>query len=156
MKSIIKTSLVLGAVSCFALANVAGAAELEKADNGYFKQKVVYHVNDLATAKAAMRNVKNHLQALGNKNVEIRVVTHGVGSTMLVEGTKDPKDPKGEDFSATIASLSNDGVTFYICKNTIRGLKIDEKKIDLRAKQVPSGVAEIAHLQQKGFLYMKP
>ena len=100
-----------------------------------------------------MRNVKNHLQALGNKNVEIRVVTHGVGSTMLVEGTK---DAKGEDFTDTIASLSNDGVKFYICKNTIRGLKIDEKKIDLRAKQVPSGVAEIAHLQQQGFQYMKP
>ena len=153
MKLTTKSRLVLGAVSCLALVNVAGAAELEKAENGYFKQKVVYHVNDLATAKAAMRNVKNHLQALGNKNVEIRVVTHGVGSTMLVEGTK---DAKGEGFSDTIASLSNDGVKFYICKNTIRGLKIDEKKIDLRAKQVPSGVAEIAHLQQQGFQYMKP
>jgi len=129
------------------------ASAADKANNGYNKQKVVYHVNNLQTAKGALRNVKNHLNALGEKNVEIRVVTHSSGAFALVEGSK---DKKGNSFGDQVASLANRGVKFYICKNTIRGKKIKKSKINMNAKEVPSGVAEVAHLQQQNFLYIKP
>ncbi len=150
MKSIIKTGLALAAAAMI----VAGpASAAKKAKNGYNPQKVVYHVNNLQTAYGALRNVKNHLNALGDKNIEVRVVTHSSGAFAMVDGTK---DKKGHSFSDTIAALSNRGVKFYICANTIRGKKIAKDKINLNAKVVPSGVAEVAHLQQKGFLYIKP
>jgi len=150
MKSIIKTGLALAAAAMI----VAGpASAAKKAKNGYHAQKVVYHVNNLQTAYGALRNVKNHLNALGDKNIEVRVVTHSSGAFAMVDGTK---DKKGHSFSDTIAALSNRGVKFYICANTIRGKKIPKDKINLNAKVVPSGVAEVAHLQQKGFLYIKP
>ncbi len=129
------------------------------AKNGYDKQKVVYHINNIHTAKGALRNVKNHLNALGDDNVEIIVVTHSSGAFALVDGAmgkKDKKTGKVYDFNDTIASLANRGVKFQICANTIRGKKIDKNKISEFAEIVPSGVAQVADLQQKGYLYVKP
>ena len=129
------------------------------AKNGYDKQKVVYHVNNIHTATGALRNVKNHLNALGDKNIEIIVVTHSSGAFALVDGSmgkKNKKTGKVYDFKDVIATLSNRGVKFQICANTIRGKKIDKNKINVNAEIIPSGVAQVAFLQQKGYLYVKP
>lgn len=125
----------------------------KEAKNGYFQQKVVYHINDINSANGALRNVKNHLNALGDENVEIVVVTHSGGAFALVDGST---DAKGNSFEDTVQKLSNRGVQFQICANTIRGKKIDKSKINLNAKVVPSGVAQVAHLQQQGYQYVKP
>ena len=57
--------LSLAATSAFA----AGPAKDGKAKNGYLKSKVVYHINNIHTATGALRNVKNHLNAVGDKNI---------------------------------------------------------------------------------------
>jgi len=146
-----------------ALAAVVGlgvsTAQAGTANNGYDKQKVVYHVNNIHTATGALRNVKNHLNALGDKNIEVIVVTHSSGAFALVEGAmgkKDKKSGKVYNFNDVIAGLANRGVKFQICANTIRGKKIDKNKINEHAEVIPSGVAQVAHLQQKGYLYVKP
>jgi len=135
------------------------SAQAEGARNGYSKQKVVYHVNNIHHAKGAFRNIRNHLNAVGDENVEIIVVTHSSGAFSLVDdamGKKDPKSGKPYNFTDTIASLANRGVKFQICANTIRGKKIDKNKISEYAEIVPSGVAQIAELEQKGYVYIKP
>jgi len=148
--ALVATTVVLGAslVACG-----GGQQNLKPAKNGYMQQKVAYHVNHLDSAYGAFRNVKNHLNALGDKNVEIIVVTHSKGAFALVDGTK---DKKGHTFEETIQKLANRGVKFQICANTIRGKKIDKNKINLNAKIIPSGVAQLADLQQKGYYYIKP
>lgn len=134
------------------------AAQAGSAKNGYDKQKVVYHVNNIHTATGALRNAKNHLNAVGDKNVEMIVVTHSSGAFALVEGAMGKKNKKGKvyNFTDTIAGLANRGVKFQICANTIRGKKINKNKINENAEIIPSGVAQVAHLQQKGYLYVKP
>lgn len=132
---------------------VASAGEGKAAKNGYMQQKVVYHINDVNTANAALRNVKNHLNAVGDENIELIVVTHSSGAFALVDDTE---DAKGNRFGETIQALANRGVKFQICANTIRGKKIDKDKINLNAEVVPSGVAHVAHLQQQGYQYVKP
>ena len=151
----LSTMLIL-AVSMLGLAATAQAGT---AKNGYNKQQVVYHINNVHTATGALRNVKNHLNALGDENVEIIVVTHSSGAFALVDGAmgkKNPKNGKGYNFNDTIASLANRGVKFQMCANTIRGKKIDKNKINSYAEIIPSGVAQVAHLQQRGYLYVKP
>lgn len=146
----------------FALAALVGlgatAVQAGNAKNGYDKQKVVYHINDLGGATGALRNVKNHLNAVGDENIEVIVVTHSSGAFALVDGAMGKKDKEGKpyDFRDQIASLANRGVKFQICANTIKGKKIDKSKINENAEIVPSGVAQVAHLQQKGYLYVKP
>ena len=146
----------------FALAAMVGlgatAVQAGSAKNGYDKQKVVYHINDIESAKGALRNVKNHLNAVGDENIEIIVVTHSSGAFALVDGAMGKKDKSGKpyDFRDTIASLANRGVKFQICANTIRGKKIPKDKINENAEVVPSGVAQVAQLQQEGYVYVKP
>ena len=155
MKSTIYKTTMLGAVAVLALgaANAQAGCKSGDAKNGYCKQKVVYHVNNVDSAFGAFRNVKNHLNALGDENIEVIVVTHSSGAFSLVEGTK---DQKGKQFGDQIAGLANRGVKFTICANTIRGKKIDKNKISQFAEVIPSGVAHVAHLQQEGYLYVKP
>ena len=138
---------------------VTACSTMEKAENGYYKQKVVYHVNDVNKATGAFRNAKNHLNAVGDKNVDMIIVTHSSGAFALVDGAMgktNPKTGKVYNFSDQIATLANRGVRFQICANTIRGKKIDKNKINVNAEVVPSGVAQIADLEQKGYLYVKP
>jgi hypothetical protein len=60
---------------------------------------------------------------------------------------------------AKVANLKNQGIKFNICANTLRGKKINYEK-DLydvnKADIVPSGVAELSHLMQQGYAYIKP
>ncbi len=146
-------------ISMIATSVFAGPAHDGPAKNGYYKQKVVYHVNNVHSATGAFRNIKNHLNALGDKNVEIIVVTHSSGAFALVDGAmgkKSKKTGKVYNFNDTIAALANRGVKFTICANTIRGKKINKNLINENAEIIPSGVAEIAFLQQKGYYYIKP
>jgi len=157
MKSMLQKSFVALAVVMIGL--TALSAQAGDAKNGYNKQKVVYHVNNIHTATGALRNVKNHLNALGDENIELIVVTHSSGAFSLVDGSmgkKSSKSGKVYNFNDTIAGLANRGVKFQICANTIRGKKIDKNKISEFAEVIPSGVAQVADLQQKGYLYVKP
>jgi len=120
----------------------------------YGKQKVVYHVNykDLKRQKGALRNIQNHINAVGKDNLDLRVVMHGGGFTMLQAANKDL------EMQQKIDKLKDQGVKFQMCANTIRGKKLDKKSLyGLKDSDiVPSGVAEIAHLEAEGFSYIRP
>jgi intracellular sulfur oxidation DsrE/DsrF family protein len=121
----------------------------------YSKQKVIYHVNykDEKRQKGAMRNIQNHINAVGKENLDIRVVMHSGGFTLLKRANENP------DFKQKVDNLKDQGVKFNICANTLRGKKIDYKTQlhDVEeADIVPSGVAEIAHLQDQGYSYIRP
>ena len=62
------------------------------------------------------------------------------------------------DMQAKIAGLKEQGVKFNICANTLKGRKIPmEALYDVKEEDiVPSGVAELAHLQYEGYTYIKP
>ena len=121
----------------------------------YGKQKVVYHINYKKEKRqfGALRNIQNHINAVGKENLDLRVVMHGGGYTLLQRANTDP------NMQSKVVSLKKQGIKFNICANTIRGKKLNYKN-DLydveQADIVPSGVAELAHLQTKGFTYIKP
>jgi intracellular sulfur oxidation DsrE/DsrF family protein len=159
MKSIVKKGIALAGLGMLAttLVGCGGGADMsfrnKSADNGYKAQKVVYHMNDINWGFRGLRNIKNHLNAVGDKNVEIIAVFHSSGGFILVDGKE---DKKGHKFGGMINELANRGVKFAICANTIRGKKLNKDKINLHAEVIPSGVAEVAELQYKGYVYVKP
>ncbi|MCH9704566.1 MAG: DsrE family protein [Proteobacteria bacterium] len=142
----------------------AGAALAE--DSGkYGKQKVVYHINhDNPKQQAgALRNIQNHINAVGAENLELRVVLHGNGLSLLlppeeVEGTKMKVGNATEELQAKIDTLKSQGVGFDVCNNTLNGRKIAYEDLHdvSHGDIVPSGVAELAHLQSQGFTYIRP
>ena len=119
------------------------------------KQKVVYHVNggDAKQNLATMRNIQNHINAVGKDKLDLRVVMHGDGLNLVKEAKSN------KDLSSNIDKLKLQGVAFNVCKNTLTGKKLDAKKdlYDVSDKDiVPSGVAQLAILQSQGFAYIKP
>ena len=125
------------------------------ADPGYGKQKVVYHINydEPKQQAAAMRNIQNHINAVGAENLDLVVVMHGKGVTLLKKANDDM------NFQSKVVNLKDQKVKFQVCSNTLRGKKIDYET-DLfdvtEGDIVPSGVAELARLQQMGYTYIKP
>jgi uncharacterized protein len=119
------------------------------------KQKVVYHINynDEAQLKAALGNVKNHISAIGKDKIDVKVVMHGNGVDLLKTANTDL------DMQQKVIGLKKDGVAFEVCNNTLVNKKINYKNdlFDVSEKDiVPSGVAEVANLQQRGYVYIKP
>ena len=121
----------------------------------YKKQKVAYHVNydNPKRQGGALRNIQNHINAVGAKNLDLRVIIHGKGYKMLTLANTDA------GMAGKIDNLKRQGVKFNICANTLRGKKVDYKK-DMhdvsKSDIVPSGVAELAYLQARGYSYIKP
>ena len=137
------------------------------ANERYGKQKVVYHINyDNPKKQAgALRNIQNHINAVGAENLDIKVVLHGNGLALLLDPESLSKLKKfkhanaNEKMIAKIDSLKDQGVDFNVCANTVRGRKVDLES-DLynveKSDVVPSGVAEVARLQLMGYAYIKP
>ena len=138
----------------FAFASASAAQDTER----YGKQKVVYHINynggpDSKAYKGAMRNIQNHINAVGAENMEIKVVLHGNGLGLLMDANKD------EAMQTTVASLKGQNVGFQVCNNTLKGRKIsyEDDLYDVWEQDiVPSGVAELSRLQAMGYTYIKP
>ena len=161
MKTI--TKLVIGTLllSSYWMAGSAIAGEY------YGKQKVVYHINyDNPKKQAgALRNIQNHINAVSAENLDLKVVLHGNGLALLLDPESLPQLKKfkhanaDQNMTAKVSNLKGQGVEFQVCNNTVNGRKVniendlyDVSKEDI----VPSGVAEVAKLQQDGYAYIKP
>jgi intracellular sulfur oxidation DsrE/DsrF family protein len=158
MKCFIR-SLIAGLFAITAVGS--GAALAEDA-----KQKVAYHVNydDPKHQAAALRNVQNHINAVGADKLDLKVVLHGDGLALLLypdakDHTKMKMANADDEMQARVAGLKQQGVQFQICANTLKGRKInaDDDLYDVsQADIVPSGVAQLGILQAQGYAYIKP
>jgi len=150
--------LIASALSIFALALLLTATAADtQAGERYGKQKVVYHINypggkDDKKYRGAMRNIQNHINAVGAENMDIKVVIHGNGIGLMKSA-----NAKGK-LQTAVAGLKSQNVEFQVCNNTLKGRKISYKELYEVFDEdiVPSGVAELSHLQQQGYTYIKP
>lgn len=131
---------------------ISGCASGPSGQGSKSADKVVYHINDSATAAAALRNVSNHLEV--NPEAKIVVVNHGLGVDYLMN---DAKDKNGNPYNIRVEELTGKGVVFDVCEITLKSRKLEKKQFIPEAKFVPSGVAELGKLQQReGYAYIKP
>jgi hypothetical protein len=115
--------------------------------------KVVYHLNEgLPQASNGLRNIRNHLEV--NPKAQIVVVAHAQGVDYLMKGKK---DANGNPYETIVQDLKSQGVKFDVCEITLRNRKLSKDQFIDEVDYVPSGVAEIARLQQReGFAYLRP
>lgn len=115
--------------------------------------KVVYHINDTnGQATRAIEYIRNHLEV--NPKAKIVVVTHAAGVDFLMRGAK---TKNGNPYHIPVEELSLQGVRFEVCEITLRERQLTRKQFIPEATFVPSGVAEIARLQQReGYAYLRP
>ena len=136
---------------------VTGCTASNETSGRYSKQKAVYHINypggnNDKAHKGALRNIQNHINAVGAENLDLKVVIHSNGINLL----KTAKNPG--DLQTAVANLKSQSVSFSVCANTLKGKKIGQDELFEVFDEdiVPSGVAELAHLQAQGYTYIKP
>lgn len=129
------------------------------------KQKVVYHINgdDPKQQGAALGNILNHINAVNASELDVKVVLHGDGLSLLLfpdqrSKTRMKAANATEEMQVRVAGLKQQGVQFQVCANTLKGRQIpvdalyDVSESDI----VPSGVAQLGVLQAQGYAYIKP
>lgn len=141
----------MGVAALIAAGGVGVAADPVSAPTG--PDKVIYHVNGgNEQASAALEGIRNHLEV--NPKAVISVVTHAAGVNFLLKGAK---TERGNEYRQQVEDLELQGVRFLICEITLRARDLRRDQFLPEAKFVPSGVAEIARLQQRGgYAYLKP
>jgi intracellular sulfur oxidation DsrE/DsrF family protein len=142
---------LVGILATIAIAGCAGTGGT--LTNPVGPDKVVYHLNEgLPQATNGLRNIRNHLEV--NPKAQIVVVAHALGVDYLMKGKK---DANGNPYETIVQDLKGQGVRFDICEITLRNRKLTKDQFIEDAVYVPSGVAEIARLQQReGFAYLRP
>src|SRR5262245_16674907 len=148
MKSLVLASLVL-----LAGCATGGDPRFDAIHNPVGPDKVVYHLNSgVDQAVNGLRNIRNHLEV--NPKAQIVVVAHANGVDYLMKGMK---DANGNSFETQVGDLKLQGVQFDVCEITLRNRNLQRSQFIQDASFVPSGVAEIARLQQReGYAYLRP
>ena len=143
--------LSIAVAALLALAGCAGSGGSSSGPVG--PDKVVYHLNSgLEQASNGLRNIRNHLEV--NPKAQIVVVAHAQGVDYLMKGKK---DANGNPFETIVQDLKGQGVKFDVCQITLRNRKLGKDQFIDEVDYVPSGVAEIARLQQReGYAYLRP
>ncbi len=114
-------------------------------------RRVVYHLSSSANAGAALRTLRNHLEA--SPDIKVVVVAHNEGIDFLL---REARDENGEPFRTRVAAFHQRGVEFRVCANTLERRRIGTSAFIPEARFVPSGIAEISRLQSdEAYVYMR-
>jgi intracellular sulfur oxidation DsrE/DsrF family protein len=116
------------------------------------EKKFVLQISDGGADKQTLvLNVANNLQThYGVDKVKVEIVAFGPGLRLLF---------KDNTNTNRIASLSQTGVQFSACQNTLKGMtKQLGRAPELNKVSVPvvAGVARIAELSEQGYLLIRP
>jgi len=151
----------------FFLALIGQSFSSMASSDRYGTQKVVYHINydDAKRQSSALRNIQNHINAVGADHLDVRVVMHGKGLTLIVKPDAVKHLPHvsagnaNQAIKQKIDNLKLQGVKFDVCANTVKsqGIDINNDLYDVNKDDiVPSGVAELSLLESEGFTYLRP
>ncbi|MBI1424174.1 MAG: hypothetical protein GC149_11950 [Gammaproteobacteria bacterium] len=144
--------LKAGTAIAFGLAMVAAQPAFSADDHSMAEHKVVFQISssDPVTQNLVLNNAVNLRKELGPDNSDIIVVAYGPGLTLLTKASKQAERVK---------SLAQDGITFDACSNTMHAMEKKTGKMPVLidgVKIVPSGVARIVELEEKGYSYVRP
>lgn len=134
--------LLLGATSVY------GSPE----NKPFAEERIVLQISDSDPFKQTLvLNVANNLiKHYGTDKVDIEIVAFGPGLRLLF---------KDNDNAGRINGLTNNGVAFAACKNTMANMgKLigHEPYLHSSAQTVPAGVVRIIELQNQGYKLIKP
>ncbi len=120
----------------------------------YSPQKVVYHINygEMSRINATFNNITNHLDAVGEDAIDLKVVVHGAALEYFIEAKNDL------DKQITLDSLRFQNVQFLICGNTLLAYQLKRQALYEVAREdmVQAGLPAIVALQQAGYIYVRP
>lgn len=112
--------------------------------------RVVFHINDTNRWPILLSNIKNLMSDLGEDNITIKVIANGMAVLAYMP------EPDNQRILRNVKELSEKGLVFMACKNSLDGNKIEEETLSKDIKVVPAGVTELVKKQVEGYAYIKP
>lgn len=111
------------------------------------EHKIVFHLasSDTLVHKALVKQIANVLDYWKTAKIEVVVHNNGIGF-MKIEEAKTAKE---------IQALTEKGVVFAVCENTMKQRHLEKKQILSSATFVPVGIAEIVLKEEDGWSYIK-
>jgi len=115
-------------------------------------EKIVFHVDESANARWAILLANAYMD--DSPKAKIVFVTYGPGIDFLLE---DAEDRSGNPYDPAVRNLTERGVEFRLCADTLGARSIAREDVLDTVLVVPSGISEIARLQLKeSYAYLKP
>lgn len=115
------------------------------------RPKVVFQINQADTAPTILRFVTNYL--IAEPAAKVVVVGYGGGVDFMLKGAK---DAAGKPYADQVQALSDKGVVFKVCNNTLKARNLTADAVIPAAAVVPGAVNEIIRLQtREGYAYFR-
>lgn len=112
--------------------------------------RALFHLDEDAPEKfnETLNNIRNLLVDLEAENVDVELVANGKGVLSLLNSNQAQ--------AIRVRNLADEGVSFTVCANSLKHLKIDAADLMPQAIIVPAGVGELVRKQSQGWAYIKP
>jgi intracellular sulfur oxidation DsrE/DsrF family protein len=114
--------------------------------------KVVFHIDENEKKRLALTlgNIKNLLKEIESKSSFISLVANASGVNLFLR-------KNSQEFASEIKELSDLGVKFFVCSNSINKFEIDKNDLYPQTEIVKAGVLKLIQLQSdEGCSYIKP
>lgn len=125
--------------------------DAREGQSGAAAPKVVFQLNKAEDAPTILRFVTNYLAV--EPNAQVVVVGYAGGIDFMM---KDARDPNGNPYVDQLAALTDRGVAFKVCNNTLKARNLTSAAVSPPATVVPGAVNEIIRLQtREGYAYFQ-
>ena len=144
--------------SSFLLAGLLGFSQLSMANEvsgeefkPFAEKHVILQLSDQANEAVVLDTANNLIKNYGGPDmIDIEIVTFGKGVRLMYADSP---------HQARIASLVENGVRFYVCKNTLDTMERthgSRAKLKPEALLVQAGVAHIIDRVDEGYILIRP
>ena len=115
------------------------------------KTKVVFHLDwdNEEPLIMALNNMENLLKEVPAEDAVIYLVANGVAVKLF-------QLERAVKYTSRIEKLSDIGVHFLVCNNSLRNLGIERDQLLESCEIVPAGILELIRLQAEQCAYIKP
>lgn len=115
------------------------------------KLKVVFHLDldEETRLIMALNNISNLLKEVSAEDADVFLVANGVAVRLL-------RRERATEYAKRIGNLSEAGVRFLACNNSLRNLHMNHEELLEVCQIVPAGIVELIRLQSEGCAYIKP
>jgi uncharacterized protein len=134
--------IILTFISVLILTNTIQAQIVSEAEH-----KIIFQLTDgdAGVHQKFIRQLHNILSAAPKAKIE--VVTHGMGIDLL--------KLEQNTFEEELFDLSNKGIVFVICENTLKQRGMNKTQFLPLSGFVPSAILELVQKQEQGWIYIK-
>lgn len=151
-KLLVGSSVIALSGQTIAASESASAEEELRFPGEEAKHNLVYQFNkaDQEYHQHVLFSVGAMLRKYGD---DIHIVVTCIGPGIHILG-KNPTRPVSDETKQRVSSLSQYGVEFHACGNTMKSLKWTKKDLLDFAEVVEVGAADLMELQEKGYSYL--